>query len=87
MTWLTGEPTSRPGANPDAWWNRGGQRRLTVELAHLIWEAPLNLNGDERRFLWMLWRHDRRLVWPADTQWAQWFGVKGTGPSAGGGNG
>jgi hypothetical protein len=76
MTWLAGEPTSRPGANRDAWWNRGQQRRLTVELAHLIWEAPLDLTSDERRFLWMLWRHDQRLVWPADTEWALWFGVE-----------
>jgi len=76
MTWLAGESTSRPGANPAAWWNRNGQRRLTVEVNHLIWEAPLDLGSDERWFLWMLWRHDQRLAWPADAQWARRFGVQ-----------
>jgi Helix-turn-helix domain len=75
MTWLAGQPTSRPGANPDAWWNQGAQRRLTVELTHLIWEAPLDLTNDERRLLWALWRHDRRQVWPTDRQWAERFEV------------
>jgi len=71
---LAGETTSRPGQKTESWWNRG-QRALTVEMAYLLLEGPLDVTLDERAFLVALWRHDRRQDWPSDEQWRARFDV------------